>query len=38
MRFNMMNCKPMVTPIETNMNNMSDFTAYSNLVNPMMYK
>jgi hypothetical protein len=37
MRFDMMDCKSMVTPMETNMKNLSDSTSDSYLVDPMMY-
>jgi hypothetical protein len=36
-RFDMMECKSMDTPIETNLKNLSDFSSDSYLVDPTMY-
>jgi hypothetical protein len=38
MRFDMMDCKSMTTPMMTNMKKLSDSTSDSDLVDPMMYK
>jgi hypothetical protein len=38
MRFDMMDCKSMTTPMMTNLKKLSDSTSYSDLVDPMMYK
>jgi hypothetical protein len=38
MRFNMMDCKSMATPMETNMKKLSDSTSDSYLVDPTMYR
>jgi hypothetical protein len=38
MRFNMMDCKSMATPMETNLKKLSDSASDSNLVDPTMYR
>jgi hypothetical protein len=38
MRFHMMDCKSMATPMETNLKKLSDSASYSNLVDPTMYR
>jgi len=37
MRFDMMDCKSMVTPMETNLKKLSDSALDLNLVDPTMY-
>jgi hypothetical protein len=38
MRFDMMDCKSMATPMETNMKKLSDSASDSDLVDPTMYR